>query len=89
VVLSDIYDAFKEDIEKQEKEKEKERRDKMAALKLRNMKKIDVKDIKEEYGMQNKNEQFCVKFLEKIINLNVNDAIAQGKKKHFSRKTNY
>jgi len=82
VVLSDIYDAFKEDIEKQEREREMAKRNKMAVLKLRNKKKTNVMVTNEEHDIAKKKDQSCVKFLEKIVNLNVNDAIAKGKKNY-------
>lgn len=72
-----IYDAYNEDFLKQQEEKEKEKRDKIA---VHANKKITIKkknnDVTED--QTEKMMLMTAKFLERIINLNTMDAIAQG-----------
>lgn len=72
-----IYDAYNEDYLKQQEEKEKEKRDKIAVhTNKKGTNKKKKTDINED--QIEKNMLMTAKFLERIINLNSLDAIAQG-----------
>lgn len=72
-----IYDAYNEDYSKQQEEKEKEKRDKIA---IHGNKKITFKNKKINVieDQTEKSMLMTSKFLERIINLNTMDVIAQG-----------
>lgn len=72
-----IYDAYNDDYLKQQEEKEKEKRDKIA---LHGNKKSICKKKKTNVNedLTDRNMLMAAKFLERIINLNAMDAIAQG-----------
>ncbi|XP_050420247.1 dynein axonemal intermediate chain 1-like [Adelges cooleyi] len=71
-----IYDTYNEDFARQQEEKEREKREKLAAHASKKstgkQKKIEVAEDRTE-----KNMLMAAKFLERIINLNAMDAIAQ------------
>lgn len=72
-----IYDAYNEDFLKQQEEKEKEKRDKIAVhASKKSASKKKKNDVTED--QTEKNMLITAKFLERIINLNTMDAIAQG-----------
>ncbi|KAL4121331.1 hypothetical protein QTP88_013865 [Uroleucon formosanum] len=71
-----IYDAYNEDFLKQQEEKEKEKRDKIAVhASKKSASKKKKNDVTED--QTEKNMLITAKFLERIINLNTMDAIAQ------------
>lgn len=72
-----IYDAYNEDFSKQQEEKEKEKKDKIAVhASKKSVSKKKQNDVTED--QTEKNMLITAKFLERIINLNTMDAIAQG-----------
>lgn len=78
MLLSGIYEAYVEDFSKQQEEKEKEKRGKMAA----HMTKKNIGGSNKIHAIQNQKENNLLKaakFIDRILNLNVTDAIVQGK----------
>ncbi|XP_025200719.1 dynein intermediate chain 2, ciliary-like isoform X1 [Melanaphis sacchari] len=71
-----IYDAYNEDFLKQQEEKEKEKRDKIAVHASKKSGSKKKKNYVTE-DQTEKNMLITAKFLERIINLNTMDAIAQ------------
>lgn len=72
-----IYDAYNDDYLRQQEEKEKEKRDKIAVhANKKSVTKKKKNDVTED--QTEKNMLITAKLLERIINLNAMDAIAQG-----------
>lgn len=79
-----IYDAYSKDYAIQEAEREKELKKKMAAhMGKRRAASDDNK--KNTYDQRDYNLLHVAKTVEKIISFNETEAIAQGKKKNFSK----
>lgn len=80
-MLSKIYTAYANDFAIQLEEREKEKREKMAA----HLTKKNIGGNTKLHVTWNQKEHIMLKttnFIDRLINLNVTDAIAQGKKKN-------
>lgn len=79
-MLSKIYTAYANDFAIQLEEREKEKREKMAA----HLTKKNISRSSKLHVTWNQKEHILLKttsFIDRLINLNVTDAIAQGKNK--------